>query len=74
MRQGARHKSGQISFVSTAASGPLTSSDFKYGGWTAPFFHDVDEAAGELMEKQMKSADLLLGRKTFDIFYKIFYL
>jgi len=44
------------------------SNDFKYGGWTAPFFHEADEAAGEMMEKQMKSADLLLGRKTFDIF------
>lgn len=45
-----------------------TSSGFKYGGWTAPYFYEADEAAGELMEKQMKSADLLLGRKTFEIF------
>jgi dihydrofolate reductase len=45
-----------------------TSSGFKYGGWTAPYFHEADEAAGALMEKQMKSADLLLGRKTFEIF------
>ena len=44
------------------------SGDFKYGGWTAPYFHEADEAAGELMAKQMKSADLLLGRKTFEIF------
>ena len=42
-----------------------TSGGFKYGGWTAPFF---DEAAGEVMQKQMKPADLLLGRKTFEIF------
>ena len=41
------------------------SGGFKYGGWTAPYF---DDAAGKLMEKQMKSADLLLGRKTFEIF------
>jgi dihydrofolate reductase len=45
-----------------------TSSGFKYGGWTAPYFYEADEAAGELMKKQMKSADLLLGRKTFEIF------
>lgn len=44
------------------------SGGFKYGGWTAPYFSEADEAAGELMEKQMKSADLLLGRKTFEIF------
>ncbi len=56
--------------VMQAPGGPEedTSNDFKYGGWTAPFFHEADKAAGELMEKQMKSADLLLGRKTFDIF------
>jgi dihydrofolate reductase len=45
-----------------------TSSGFKFGGWTAPYFHEADKAAGEFMEKQMKSADLLLGRKTFEIF------
>jgi dihydrofolate reductase len=44
------------------------SGDFKYGGWSAPYFNEADEAAGEMMAKQMKSADLLLGRKTFDIF------
>ena len=56
--------------VMQAPGGPDedTSSGFKYGGWTAPFFYEADEAAGELMEKQMKSADLLLGRKTFEIF------
>lgn len=45
-----------------------TAGGFEYGGWTAPYFSDADEAAGEVMEKQMKSADLLLGRKTFEIF------
>ena len=56
--------------IMQAPGGPEedTSSDFKFGGWTAPFFHEADKAAGEMMEKQMKSADLLLGRKTFDIF------
>lgn len=45
-----------------------TSSDFKYGGWTAPYFHEADEEAGELMQKWLQPADLLLGRKTFEIF------
>ncbi len=53
--------------VMQAPGGPEedTSGGFKYGGWTAPYF---DAAAGNVMQKQMKSADLLLGRKTFDIF------
>ena len=42
-----------------------TSGGFKFGGWVAPLF---DEVGGKVMEKQMKPADLLLGRKTFDIF------
>lgn len=56
--------------VMQAPGGPEedTSSGFKFGGWTAPYFHEADEAAGQFMEKQMKSADLLLGRKTFEIF------
>ena len=53
--------------VMQAPGGPEedTSSGFKYGGWVAPYF---DEAGGKVMEKQMKPADLLLGRKTFEIF------
>ncbi len=42
-----------------------TSGGFKYGGWVAPY---ADEDFGRAMQKQMKPADLLLGRKTFDIF------
>lgn len=42
-----------------------TSGGFKYGGWVVPHF---DEAFGKVMEEQMKPADLLLGRKTFEIF------
>ena len=64
-----------LSFISLdgvmqAPGGPEEdpSNGFKYGGWTAPYFYEADQAAGELMEKQMKSADLLLGRKTFEIF------
>ena len=45
-----------------------TTSDFKYGGWTAPYFREADDAAGEFMVKWMQSTDILLGRKTFDIF------
>lgn len=39
--------------------------NFKYGGWSAPL---DDEAAGPTMQKQLERADLMLGRKTFDIF------
>ncbi len=41
------------------------SEGFKYGGWTAPY---ADDASGKVWKKQIKAADLLLGRKTFDIF------
>jgi dihydrofolate reductase len=44
------------------------SSDFKYGGWTAPYFAEADEAAGDVMAKWMQSTDILLGRKTYDLF------
>jgi dihydrofolate reductase len=56
--------------VMQAPGGPDedTSSDFKYGGWTAPYYAEADEEAGELMQKWMQPADLLLGRKTFEIF------
>jgi dihydrofolate reductase len=56
--------------VMQAPGGPEedTSDGFKYGGWVAPYFAEADEAAGEFMAKQLKPADLLLGRKTFEIF------
>ena len=39
---------------------------FKYGGWTFPYF---DDESGEEMGKQISGEfDLLLGRKTYDIF------
>ena len=41
------------------------SRGFKYGGWTATY---GDEVFAKALEKQMKPSDLLLGRKTFDIF------
>jgi dihydrofolate reductase len=56
--------------VMQAPGGPEEdeSGGFKYGGWVAPYFNEADADAGKMMAKQMKSADLLLGRKTFDIF------
>jgi dihydrofolate reductase len=39
---------------------------FKYGGWAAPYFDEsMGEAVGEMFAKPF---DLLLGRKTYDIF------
>lgn len=53
--------------VMQAPGGPEedTSGGFKYGGWTAPY---ADEVGGKVMEKQMKPAEYLLGRKTFELF------
>jgi len=54
--------------VLQAPGGPNedTSGGFKYGGWTVPYF---DEYLGNIMAEQMSGPfDLLLGRKTFEIF------
>jgi dihydrofolate reductase len=53
--------------VMQAPGGPQedTSGGFQYGGWSAPY---SDEVSGEVMQKQMEPTDLLLGRKTFEIF------
>lgn len=40
------------------------SGGFEYGGWVAPY---DDEVSGRIMQRLMQPADLLLGRKTFDI-------
>lgn len=51
-----------------APGGPQedTSGGFRYGGWTVPYW---DEFAGKIMGEQMSMPfDLLLGRKTYDIF------
>ena len=42
--------------------------DFKYGGWTAPYFRGADDEAADFMKEWMKSTDILLGRRTFDLF------
>lgn len=54
--------------VMQAPGGPDEDRDggFKYGGWTFPHF---DEVLGGVMDEQMgRPFDLLLGRKTFEIF------
>jgi dihydrofolate reductase len=49
-----------------APGGPKedTSGGFNYGGWTAPY---GDEIYGKVVQKELKPADYLLGRKTFEI-------
>ncbi len=42
-----------------------TSGGFEYGGWTATY---GDEIFGKIMREELKPADYLLGRKTFEIF------
>src|SRR5438270_12103782 len=62
-----------LSFISLdgvmqAPGGPEedTSSGFKFGGWTVPY---ASEFSGKIMGEQMGMPfDLLLGRKTYDIF------
>jgi len=54
--------------VMQAPGGPQedTSGDFKYGGWSFSYF---DDFMGSIMGEQMgRPFDLLLGRKTYDIF------
>src|SRR2546429_4357358 len=54
--------------VMQAPGGPEedSSGGFKYGGWSMPLF---DDAVGQAMGEQMGHPfDLLLGRKTYDIF------
>ncbi|RYZ84441.1 MAG: dihydrofolate reductase, partial [Proteobacteria bacterium] len=54
--------------VLQAAGGP--EEGFPYGGWSAPYY---DEALDKIAEGQKQPAkDLLLGRKTFEIFAAFF--
>jgi dihydrofolate reductase len=41
------------------------SGGFQYGGWTAPY---GDEVFFQILQEELKPANYLLGRKTFDIF------
>jgi dihydrofolate reductase len=54
--------------VMQAPGGPDedTSSGFKYGGWQAPY--GGDESMKEMLTQLSEPFDLLLGRKTYDIF------
>jgi dihydrofolate reductase len=53
--------------VMQAPGGPEEdpSNGFKYGGWTAPYSEDN---GGDFFQKNMRPAEYLLGRKTFEIF------
>ena len=42
-----------------------TSGGFKYGGWTVSY---GDELFGKIMAEELKPAEYLLGRETFEIF------
>lgn len=55
--------------VMQAPGGPEEdiSGGFKYGGWVAPY---GDEVGGKVMQRLMKPSDLLLGRRTFEIWEK----
>ena len=52
--------------IMQAPGGPEedTSGGFEYGGWVAPY---GDETSNEVMRTLMQPSDLLLGRRTFDI-------
>ncbi len=52
--------------VIQAPGGPKEDPDYPYGGWAAPF---ADPAGGEaIVAAQGRTFDLLLGRRTYDIF------
>ena len=46
--------------------GPNEDSDYSHGGWSAPYRTSAGAAA--LLEAQGKTFDLLLGRRTYDLF------
>jgi len=56
--------------VMQAPGGPEEdeSGKFKYGGWTASYFAEVDEQASEFMQRWMESTDIMLGRNTYQLF------
>lgn len=52
--------------VMQAPGGPKedTSGGFKYGGWSAPY---TDDMYTKVLQEELKPADYLLGRKTYEI-------
>ena len=53
--------------VMQAPGGPTEdpTKGFKFGGWAMPYF---DQVFGEELDRVFKQCDLLLGRKTYEIF------
>lgn len=53
--------------VMQAPGGPTEdpTKGFKFGGWSIPYF---DQEAGEEIDRLFQNFDLLLGRKTYEIF------
>ena len=54
--------------VMQAPGGPEedTSGGFQYGGWTMPY---ANESFGKIIDKELSEPfDMLLGRKTYEIF------
>ena len=56
-----------IDGVMQAPGGPTEdpTKGFKFGGWAMPYF---DQVFGEELDRVFKQFDLLLGRKTYEIF------
>jgi dihydrofolate reductase len=52
--------------VIQAPGGPNEDGDYPYGGWAAP--HSDPAAAEAIVKAQGEAFDLLLGRRTYDIF------
>jgi dihydrofolate reductase len=56
-----------IDGVMQAPGGPTEdpTKGFRFGGWAMPYF---DEVSGEEVDRVLREGDLLLGRKTYEIF------
>ena len=70
MRQIVVQESITLDGVIQAPGGPEEdpNQDFPYGGWTAPFGGGGDPRVSQFMSNVLAPADLLLGRRTFEIF------
>ncbi len=51
--------------VIQAPGGPTEDGDYPHGGWTVP--HRDPVVGGAILAEHAKSFDLLLGRRTYDI-------